>query len=193
MDAVKSPMSQAKSLPTLADAPLGMGVGGMTRQDLGRLESLSLGRFTLESPLTSFSKEESGANANPNIDGNVGSEVLRRFTLWIDYGNKRILLRPNEHLGDPFEYDMSGMVLRNADATHREPVVIDVLPDSPATHAGGRTGATLLGVNRSRAPGRSFHCRARARRRSRRHRRRPHVARAGGFACRRRASHAALQ
>jgi len=135
------------ALPVLANAPLGMGVGGMTRQDLGRVASLSLGEFVMKAPLTSFSIEKSGANANPEIDGNLGSEVLRRFTVWIDYGSKRILLRPNRHLSEPFEYDMSGLTLANRDASGKELAVLHVLPGSPAQEAGVQKGDVIVAVD----------------------------------------------
>ena len=135
------------SLPTIESAPLGMGVGGLTRQDLGRIASLSLGDSVMEAPLTSFSIEQAGANANPDIDGNVGGEVLRRFTLWIDYGKKRILLRPNRSLSDPFEYDMSGLLLANATASRTEPVVLNVLPGSPAQEAGVKVNDVIVTID----------------------------------------------
>ncbi|MCM2313595.1 MAG: aspartyl protease family protein [Thermoanaerobaculia bacterium] len=141
-----------KALPVLANAPLGMGVGGMTRQDLGRVASLALGEFVMKEPLTSFSIEKSGANANPDIDGNLGSEVLRRFTLWIDYGSKRILLRPNRHLAEPFEYDMSGLTLAQRDASGKELAVLHVLPGSPAQDAGVLKGDVIVGVDGAAPP-----------------------------------------
>lgn len=141
-----------RALPALPNAPLGMGVGGMTRQDLGRVASLSLGEFVMKGPLTSFSIETSGANANPELDGNLGSEVLRRFTLWIDYGNKRILLRPNRALSDPFEYDMSGLTLAQRDASGKELSVLHVLPGSPAQEAGVLTGDVIVGVDGAAPP-----------------------------------------
>lgn len=135
------------ALPVLPNAPLGMGVGGMTRQDLGRVASLSLGEFVMKAPLTSFSIETSGANANPDLDGNLGSGVLRRFTLWIDYGNRRILLRPNRHLAEPFEYDMSGLTLAQRDPSGKELAVLHVLPGSPAEEAGVQQGDVIVAVD----------------------------------------------
>ncbi|MGK2857348.1 MAG: aspartyl protease family protein [Thermoanaerobaculia bacterium] len=136
-----------KSLPVLADAPLGMGVGGMTRQDIGRIASLTLGGFVMNAPLTSFTVDKGGANANPDLDGNIGGEVLRRFTLWVDYGRKRILLHPNDELGTPFEHDMSGLTLAYGEQGAKQPVVVSVLPGSPAEAAGLKVGDLLVAVD----------------------------------------------
>jgi len=41
-------------------------------------------------------------------NGNLGSQVLRRFTVTFDYAGKRMFLEPNRTLNDPFEFNMAG-------------------------------------------------------------------------------------
>ncbi|MGA7613745.1 MAG: aspartyl protease family protein [Thermoanaerobaculia bacterium] len=134
------------SIPHTIDAPLGMGVGGLTHQLLGRISAIHLGPWTVTSPITSFSQDTAGANANPDLDGAIGGEVLRRFTLFVDYPHKRLLLRPNDQISRPFEYDMSGMLLVAADASFDRAVVRNVLEPSPAAEAGIRVGDEITAV-----------------------------------------------
>ncbi len=47
-----------------------------------------------------------GALATPDSDGLIGEEILRRFTVVLDYQRGKIILQPNEHFSDP--YSMGG-------------------------------------------------------------------------------------
>ena len=42
-------------------------------------------------------------------NGNVGYELLKRFSLVVDYPHQRLLLRPNQQFRDAFEHDMCGI------------------------------------------------------------------------------------
>lgn len=44
--------------------------------------------------------------------GSIGSELLKRFTMVLDYGNERMYLKPNKWIDEPFYYNKTGIVLR---------------------------------------------------------------------------------
>ena len=44
--------------------------------------------------------------------GIIGSEVMRRFHWYFDYANRKVFFKSNGDLDDPFNYDMSGLVLK---------------------------------------------------------------------------------
>lgn len=125
------------------DAPLGAGVGGATQQRIGRLESVDVAGVILKNPITSFSTATSGSEASPDFDGLLGGEILRRFTMIIDYPHERLLLRKNRSFDDPFEYDMSGLLL--AGIGHI--TVKNVLPSSPAAEAGLALNDEVLAID----------------------------------------------
>jgi hypothetical protein len=118
------------------EGPLGAGIGGATSQLVGRLASIELAGVTIPLPVTAFSTATGGSDTNPDVDGILGDEVLRRFDVTIDYPHERLLLRKNSHFTQPFEYDMSGLLLVAVDAKFDRVLVKNVLPSSPAAEAG---------------------------------------------------------
>jgi hypothetical protein len=122
------------------DAPLGFGVGGRTQQLLTRLKALKLGDLRIEAPVTALSRGTKGADGDRDVNGNIGGDLLRRFTAYFDYKRGRMLLVKNAAFSTPFEYDMSGMLLQSADTQFKRVVVAEVIPGSPAAEAGVKAG-----------------------------------------------------
>jgi hypothetical protein len=137
---------QRIALPNAVEFPSG-GVGGMTSVRTGRIPRIQLGTIALDDPLTSLSGDTAGALHDPDIDGLLGAEVLRRFTVFADYKRKELLLVPNDALRAPFEADMSGMALGAKDATFARIVVQNVIAGSPAIAAGVRAGDELRAID----------------------------------------------
>ena len=112
------------------------GVGGMVENRIGRIERLTLGPYAIEGPITVFRRPGPGVISAAGTTGNIGGDVLRRFTLTFDYRRGRMWLVPNAALTEPFEADMTGLVARALpDSTH----ALEVLwlqDDSPASEAG---------------------------------------------------------
>src|SRR5207344_119804 len=101
----------------------GVGLGQEYRVTVGRVESLRLGSLAIQDAI--------GAAGGKAL---LGNEVLRRFTVVIDYPRSRMVLEPNAHYHDRFEADASGLDLR-WDPEAREFIVHDVHRDSPASRA----------------------------------------------------------
>ena len=137
-------VAPARRLP----ADLGQGLTGRVRGFLGRVATLHLGRYALRSVLTSF---PDAADVHRRIDvprnGNVGYELLKRFSLVIDYPHQRLLLRPNTSYPEPFEHDMCGVDLLAIGTDFRRFLIISVEPNSPAAIAGLLTDDELLSIN----------------------------------------------
>jgi hypothetical protein len=57
---------------------------------------------------------ETGLTASPGSVGDIGGDMLRRFTLTIDYRGRALYLRRNDRVDEPFEAGMSGIRLRSA-------------------------------------------------------------------------------
>lgn len=134
----------ARRLPT----DLGRGLTGIVQGFLGRVPQLKLGRYTLPNVLTSF---PNSADVHRRIDvprnGNVGYELLKRFSLVIDYPHRRLLLRPNQEFRDGFEHDMCGIEFMAIGPDLRRFVILRVMPDSPADVAGLRPEMELVSIN----------------------------------------------
>ncbi|GAA4034199.1 hypothetical protein GCM10022409_18180 [Hymenobacter glaciei] len=134
----------APRLPT----DLGRGLTGVVQGFLGRVPLLQLGRYTLPNVLASF---PNSADVHRRIDvprnGNVGYELLKRFSLVIDYPHQRLFLRPNQQLRDGFEHDMCGIEFMAVGPDLRRYVILRVMPNSPAAAAGLEPEMELVSIN----------------------------------------------
>lgn len=136
----------ARSQRSVLDRSLS-GLGGETRLLVSRATSFVLGKLAIREPIIYVSQDRSGALARADFDGVIGGEILRRFTVIFDYPRGRLILEPNAHYAEPFEYDMSGIRLHAGGGNFRTFKVYQVLENSPAAHAGLREGDVLAAIN----------------------------------------------
>ncbi|MEP6495920.1 MAG: aspartyl protease family protein [bacterium] len=125
----------------------GGGVGGAIISEFGRVAGLTLGGVTLNNVVTQLVVDSGGVFAQRGSwVGNIGGDILRRFTVYFDYTGKRLILEPNEAIAEAFETDMSGLqtVLNDSLTTLR---VDFVLPGSPAADAGLVRGDDIVSVD----------------------------------------------
>ena len=125
----------------------GGGVGGATSFEMGRVASLRLGSIEISRPVTSLYGDSAGVfTEQGSWVGNMGGEILRRFTPFLDYKNKRIILEPHAGTDEPFEADMSGVGLVMDDSLTT--IIVDnVMPDSPASVAGLQPRDTIVAID----------------------------------------------
>ncbi len=128
---------------------LGRGLGGNLQGAVGRIPFIQIGSFQFREVLSSF-QSDTASLILPGLDqreGIIGGELLRRFSVYLDFFNKKLYLKKNSYYKEPFEYDMSGLVLKPR-KKFGEPLVIDrVLPSSPAQLAGIKKGDQILKIN----------------------------------------------
>jgi hypothetical protein len=123
------------------------GIGGSAPSDFCRVESLSLGAFTVARPIAQLYGDSAGVlSARGQWVGNIGGGILRRFTVFFDYQGKRMILEPNARLNDAFEADMSGLNLVTNDSLSSI-VVANVTAGSPAAEAGLQNGDVVVSVD----------------------------------------------
>src|SRR4029078_2660778 len=87
------------------------GVGGGMFADVGRVAALKLGAVQLSRPITQPAGAAGAMTGTAEWVGNMGGEIRRRFTVYLDYSNKRIILERHERTDEPFEADMAGIGL----------------------------------------------------------------------------------
>jgi predicted aspartyl protease len=114
----------------------GWGVGGPARGRPARLGTLTLGEVAIRDIAGDFYLGDKGVFASPDLSGNLGGGVLRRFTVAFDYDSRRMYLVPNRHFAEPDAFDRSGMWLfRDGGALK----VMDIARGGPAEKAGLKT------------------------------------------------------
>jgi len=123
------------------------GVGGESPELVGRLDGVRLGSQLLASPIVRFSRATQGVFAMNAFAGNIGSELLSRFTVVFDYARERMFLEPNAHVADPFVYNMSGIQLELEEPGGKAFAVHAVAPGSPAAEAGLLGGDVITAID----------------------------------------------
>jgi C-terminal processing protease CtpA/Prc len=84
-------------------------------------------------------------SGNDKWIGNIGGDILRRYTVFFDYANKRMILEPHAGTSEPYEADMSGLSLVMND--NLTSALVDyVVSGSPATDAGLAVGDTVMSI-----------------------------------------------
>lgn len=127
--------------------PAGRGAGGVTMADVARVPSFTLGSVTIEKPIIYLYGDSAGVLSTGNLGaGNIGGDVLRRFTVYLDYKARRMILEPHDATNEPFEADMSGLQL-TVDRDSAGFRVDFVLDKSPASELGMRKGDHIVAID----------------------------------------------
>lgn len=112
-----------------------------------RIGAVKLGKYTLEQPLVALSRDTGTIFATDTLGVNLGGNILRHFTLIIDYPGNRVILEPNDDFKDPFLADGSGLVLAAEGNNFKKVVVHGVVPGSPAEEGGIQEGDVVTAVD----------------------------------------------
>jgi hypothetical protein len=125
------------------EAVTGWGLGGATHGTVARAKRLSLGPLNVDNVVIDMSLHKVGALAHAAPAGNIGSGLLKRFTVTFDYGGGHIYFEPNARtaLGDA--YDRSGLWINAAPSGFR---VDGVVAGSPAAQAGIDVGDIIVNL-----------------------------------------------
>ena len=114
----------------------GRGVGGQMSTRAARIPGIELGGITFEHPVTMLPVSSQSMVGASDAIGNIGGEIMRRFTVTLDYPRQRMILEPNAQFGDPFEADMGGLGMRMGPDGSNALEVEWIQKDSPASEAG---------------------------------------------------------
>jgi len=125
------------------ESVVGWGVGGAARGNAVRFGTLKLGELAIDGIAGELFTGNKGAFANPDLGGNLGGGVLRRFTVTFDYQAKKMYLEPNAEYGKPDAFDRSGLwLLADGDALK----VTDVAANSAGAQAGLRVDDRVIAI-----------------------------------------------
>ncbi len=124
---------------------LAQGVGGSAHATEVRLKQFTIGPATIANEIASLSAATTGIFGDPDLAGNIGTRVLKRFVFTVDYQHQRVDLTPSPRVNDHDPYRPTGLeITRNADGTFR---IVAVLERTPAAEAGVKAGETLVSLN----------------------------------------------
>ncbi|GAB3526985.1 hypothetical protein GCM10027443_02830 [Pontibacter brevis] len=135
--------------PKVMEAFLGRGLSGDLHGKIGRLNAFALGKYELQDLPASYPNEESIKMAI-NLggrNGNLGSDVLSRFTVIFDYPHSKLTLIPNRRFREPFNYNMAGFEVVTPLPGTNFYVISNVVEGSPAKQLGLKPGDQLVDIN----------------------------------------------
>ena len=128
--------------PRYLETRFGGVTGAIGTQRLVRTPFAQVGPYKFQDVVISLADPR--MTTASDIDGLLGIQLLRRFTLGFDAPASTLWLKPNDHLADPFNYDHSGLTWDFKDGAT---VVVSVSPRSPAEAAGVKVGDKLAGLD----------------------------------------------
>lgn len=128
---------------------IGEGLNGIISGKFGQIPEICFGSSCIKNPIVSFpdSAAINGIINNSNRDGTIGSQLLSRFNLIIDYQNKRFFYKPNENFRKAFSYNVAGIEIIQAYNILPIFEVLTVWSHSPAELMGIKAGDLLLEIN----------------------------------------------
>lgn len=142
-DAIKLP-------PLYIESQLGQSLGGVLYGYIGRVNSIKFKGLAMKEVLTSYPEINTFSEIikATGRQGSLGSEVLGRTKLILDYPRHRAMIRKGENFYSPFEYDMSGMIVKKIPNDENRYYVSEVRLDSPAYKSGILPFDEILTVNK---------------------------------------------
>lgn len=136
--------------PLTIETELGQSLGGVLYGFIGRLSSLRFAGLKMTEVLTSYPEENAYSYIlkESGRQGSLGSEVLGRTRLIIDYPRNRLLVKKGEDFFQPFQFDMSGIVVKKIPNDENRMYVSMVRNNSPAEGAGLLPFDEILSINK---------------------------------------------
>jgi len=120
------------------------GLGGKTPMRLTTVKQIRIGKYKFKKVPAHIFIDEYNVTAYPQLGGLIGNDLLRRFNLIINYGEKEIHLKPNSHFKESFDYSYTGLGIY---MESNKVVIEDVLKDSPGEKAGLMPGDIIMAID----------------------------------------------
>lgn len=94
---------------------LGLGLSGNIFGKRSKIDEVSIGNYNLKNVSISFPDEDALKNIVffRHRHGSLGAEILKRFTVFMDYQNSKMYLNKNANFSKPFYYNMAGVTLQH--------------------------------------------------------------------------------
>jgi hypothetical protein len=123
-----------------------IGIGGVVELPEGLADSLRIAGATIPRVVVATDTAQVASVSLADAEGFIGTEVLRRFAVTLDYARGRAVFEPNVLLRAPFCRNAAGICVRTETAL-RGAEVVHVEPGSPAARAGIRPRYLILGID----------------------------------------------
>ena len=127
-------------------ANLGIGLNGLISGYMGRVKSIDVGKYKVKNVIASFPDDNTRLLAVKR-DGNLGVDILKKFTIIFDYTNNSLYLKPSMNFNTPSEHDMSGLEYYAAGDKYKNIIIERVEPGSAGEEAGLCPNDEITSIN----------------------------------------------
>ncbi len=129
---------------------IGEGLSGEITGYYARVPQICIANFCVKNPVVAFPDSSTIAAlvGNTDRDGTIGSQLLSRFNLIIDFEGRKFCFKPNHNFKNPFYYNIAGIEVAQVYDFLPQAEVINVWKDSPADKAGLQAGDIITKLNR---------------------------------------------
>lgn len=119
------------------------GLIGKINMRLTTMKKMRIGKFKFSKVPIHVYDDSLNVLGYPTVAGLLGSDLLRRFNLVINYPERLIHLTPNTHIRDAFDYSYTGMNYYFIDG---KIIITEIQQGSPAEQAGLMPGDVIFGI-----------------------------------------------
>ena len=128
---------------------IGTGFSGDVYGYLAKIPQICLEEHCFNHPIVAFPDSAVIAELvrRSDRDGSIGSELLSRFDLYIDFPGSMMYFKPNDRFKLPFRYNIAGIEISQSYFPLPGFSIANVWKNSPADRAGLKTGDVIIGVN----------------------------------------------
>lgn len=132
------------------ESQLGQSLGGVLYGFVGRVNSLNINGLVMNNVITSYPDTNTFSHIiiATGRQGSLGSEVLGRTRLILDYPRKRAFIRKGDNFYAPYEFDMSGMIVKKVPNDESRFFISEVREGSPAYKTGILAFDEILSINK---------------------------------------------
>ncbi len=127
-----------KFYPTQAE-----GLGGKKMMEVTVAKEMRLGPYKFKNVPVHIFDDEYNVTSYPLLGGLIGNDVMRRFNVILNYPDRCIYIKPNNHFSEGFDYSYTGLGIYLIDGEIR---VIDIIKGSPGDKAGFQPGDIIFSV-----------------------------------------------
>jgi hypothetical protein len=120
------------------------GIGGPSMGTIARVRRMHFGSVPVNDIVVDMSLQRQGVLSHAAPAGNIGSGLLKRFTVTFDYPHQRIYVLAGAHSTAPDAYDRSGLWINQSGGGFR---IVAVVEQSPAAAAGLQTNDLITAVD----------------------------------------------
>jgi C-terminal processing protease CtpA/Prc len=111
------------------------------------MKEFDMGPYVVAGSIAAFERGNSTANRDSNLAGEIGGEMLRRFTVTFDYPHQQIILAPGRELRSDDQEDMSGISIVASGPGLKGFEVLQVRSGTPGADAKIQKGDIIAGID----------------------------------------------